>query len=175
MKKPIIVRPATEDDLDAVARINSRVFLGNRDDYDAALQWVRCCYRSYPIVQYFCSIQDNRVAGYCSWKIHGGLRRPSPAIELVELGVDPDIQARGHGTALTNFGLEAMARWTASNNRRIESQITFIVWCYASNLNAIKVYVNTFGEGAGFRIQHEGRTEVAYRKTVSLVLQDRDE
>lgn len=170
----ITIRSAEEKDLERVAEINAKVFLGNRDDSGAALRWVQCSFRAYPKDQFFVACDGPLIVGYIKWSIHGGFRRPAPAIELVELAIDPTHQGRGVGPRLTKDGLKALYDWSCANNRRIESHMSFFVWCYTENLNAMKIYLETFGDPCGFRIQHGDRAETQFRKRVPLVLPIRD-
>ncbi|MFH0830539.1 MAG: N-acetyltransferase [Parcubacteria group bacterium] len=165
-----IVRSATLADLRAIASINAHVFLGNRDDPKAAYSWTLCGYRATPKERLFVCCVGGRIVGYTKWAIHGGFRRPTPVVELVELGIDPFCQGRGYGTLLTEDGLTTMATWVRENNRRIESHITFIVWCYADNQNAVAIYKRHFGKHCGTRKQHADRREVCFMRRVPLVL-----
>lgn len=169
----IEVRPATEGDLEAIARINAQVFLGQRDRLDVATHWVRaranfCDGPEWRAYYYYVITVDNEVAGYIGWEIYGGFLRANPAVELEQLGIDPRSKSRGLGTQLTQATMELMHERVCRQNSRIEGEITFFVWVYADNAPARTVYERMLGgDGEPARVIGEreifqGRKEVAY-------------
>lgn len=173
---PVVVRRAEEKDLSAMARINADVFAGDRDNPESAERWMRCFFNAYPLYQYFVIEVDGTIAGYIGWQFHGGFLRSSPVIELEQLGISKDYQGQKLGPKLTDESMKEVVRWCRKNNNRIESHIYLIVWGYASNDNAFKVYREKFFEGQlGMRIQHGDRTENMLRLKVPAILPTREE
>lgn len=166
-----LLRRAEERDLAAIAGINSTVFLGDRDRAEGAREWVEALFKSYPVYQYFVVEQDGTVAGYAGWQMHGGFHRAEPVIELDQIGIDPAHQGNGLAPHLTRFGLIELAAWLKKKNDRIESHISFIVWVYALNFNAISVYAKDFTDGVcGMRTQFGNRAEVMLRVRLPVVM-----
>ena len=167
----VVLRPAREEDAAAIAAINSTVFLGDRDKVEGAQEWVACWMRAYPLYHYFVLEAGGAVAGYAGWQLHGGFHRAEPVIELDQIGVDPKHQGRGFGPQLTAYCMAELARWLKTKNTRIESHITFVVWAYALNLNAVSVYAKSFTDGpSGFRIQFGQRAENMLRVRWPIVM-----
>lgn len=165
-----VVRRATDADLAAITHINAKVFLGDRDNFESATEWIGCWFNAFPLYQYFVIEVDGVVAGYVGWQIHGGFLRPEPVIELEQLGVDPKFQGQKLGPKLTEESMREVVAWIQKRNNRIESHVSVIVWGYASNFNAMKVYYERFTEGArGFRIQFGDRAETMLRTSVPLI------
>jgi GNAT superfamily N-acetyltransferase len=159
-----VVRRAKERDLKAIASINAAVFLGDRGQEESAGEWAACWFRAYPLYQYFVVEIDNVLVGYAGWQVHGGFRRPEPAVELDQIGIDRAYQGKGLAPFLTRESMHEVAQWLQEKNDRIESHITFVVWAYTFNFNAISVYAKQFGEGVcGFRTQFGSRAESMLR------------
>lgn len=166
----IIIRKAAEVDLPHIARINSSVFLGNRDNLEIAEEWTSGLFNAGKIYHYFVAEVDGEIAGYIGWQIHGGFLRANPVLELEQLGVDPRYQGMGVGTKLQDDSLNEMVNWIISANNRIESHINVVVWCYAENKNAIRVYEKTFTDGIkGERYMYGSRKEIMFRLRVPMV------
>lgn len=175
MSEPIL-RRVEERDLPAIACINSNVFLGDRDRAEGAKEWVESLFKSYPIYQYFVVELGSKVAGYAGWQMHGGFHRAEPVIELDQIGIDPAHQGKQLAPQLTRYGIRELADWAKKKNDRIESHITFIVWAYALNFNAISVYAKDFTDGVcGMRTQFGSRAEVMLRVRVPVVMPVRPE
>lgn len=176
MVEEIVLRPAQERDLPAIASINALVFLGDRDQPDAALEWASCWFRAFPLCQYFVIEVDGAIAGYAGWQIHGGFHRSEPVIELDQVGVNPKYQGRRLATRLMRECMYQLVDWIKQKNDRIESHVTFVVWGYSLNFNAISVYAKEFGDGiCGFRTQFGSRAESMFRIRIPIVRQIREE
>jgi|SRR3989344_2872135 len=171
----VVLRRAEERDLSSIARINSRVFLGDRDREEGAQDWVASMARAYPVYHYFVSEIDGIIAGYAGWQMHGGFHRAEPVIELDQIGIDPLHQGKQLAPQLTRFGMRELSDWLKKKNDRIESHISFIVWAYALNFNAISVYAKDFTDGVcGMRTQFGNRAEVMLRVRLPVVMPVRD-
>jgi len=167
----VVMRRATAADLEAIAAINSRVFLGDRDKILGAQEWVGAWFRAYPLYQYFVVEVDGACAGYAGWQMHGGFHRAEPVVELDQVGIDPTYQGRQLATQLISYSIKETAALLRQKNDRIESHVSFVVWVYALNLNAISVYAKVFTEGAcGFRTQFGNRAEVMLRLRLPVVM-----
>jgi hypothetical protein len=60
--------------------------------------------------------------------------------------------------------MSQLSDWIQTKNDRIESHITFVVWGYTFNFNAMSVYAKEFGDGVcGFRTQFGNRGESMLR------------
>ncbi|MEK7547115.1 MAG: GNAT family N-acetyltransferase [Patescibacteria group bacterium] len=166
-----VVRRAEEKDLPALTEINLACFSGNQGGPDSARQWMECRLNSFPLYQVFVLEVDGEVVGYIGWEIHGGFQRPLPVVELEQIGLMPSFQDKGLGGILQNDSMAAVAEWVRDNNKRIESQINFIVWVYSGNLRAIASYMKIFSDGVvGMRTQYGGRSEVMLRHQLSHVV-----
>ena len=170
------VRRATENDLEAIASINTAVFLGDRDRLESALEWVTCWYRAFPLYHYFVAEIDGALVGYAGWQVHGGFHRAEPAIELDQIGVDRTQQGKGIAPYLMHECMRELSEWMQKKNNRIESHITFVVWGYTFNFNALSVYAKQFGDGVcGFRTQFGGRAESMLRLRMPVINPIREE
>lgn len=164
-------RRAEAHDFGAIAAVNARVFLGDKNDPESAKEWMECLLRAYPLYQYYVVEKEGKIVGYAGWQMHGGFRRPEPVVELDQLGIDPDHQGNGLGPRLTEYSMREFAAWMRQKNDRIESHITFVVWAYALNFNAIGVYAKTFTDGVcGMRLQFGARAENMLRVRLPIVM-----
>jgi len=176
MTGEIIVTRATEADLEKIASINAAVFLGDRDRMDSALEWTTCWFRAFPLYQYFVLRLDGAFAGYAGWQVHGGFRRAEPVIELDQLGIDRAHQGQGLAPLLIRECMRVLVQWMQEKNDRIESHITFVVWGYTFNFNAMSVYARLFGDGVcGFRTQFGSRAESMLRLRTPAIRPVRDD
>lgn len=170
------VRRAEKKDLPAIANINAEVFAGDRDNPESAKKWMRCFFNAFPLYQYFVIEVRGVIAGYIGWQFHGGFLRSSPVIELEQIGISRKYQGKKLGQKLANESIKEVVRWCRKNNNRIESHIYLIVWGYAHNFNAMKLYYEVFTEGVmGMRRQHGDRAENMLRLKVPALLPIRDE
>jgi len=167
----VVMRRATECDIAAIASINARVFLGDRDKIVGAQEWVGTWFRAYPLYQYFVVEVDGACAGYAGWQMHGGFHRAEPVIELDQVGIDPKYQGQQLAPQLISYSIKESAALMRQKNDRIESHISFVVWVYTFNQHAMKVYAQIFTEGAcGFRLQFGNRAETMLRLRLPVVM-----
>jgi ribosomal protein S18 acetylase RimI-like enzyme len=167
----ILMRHAEETDLAAIAHINSSVFLGDRDRVEGAKEWVGAWLKAFPLYQYFVVEANDTVVGYAGWQLHGGFHRAEPVIELDQIGIDQAYQGNGLAPQLTKYSIREMAAGLRQKNNRIESHISFVVWVYALNFNAISVYAKDFTDGVcGMRTQFGSRAEVMLRLRMPIVM-----
>ncbi|MDO8537105.1 MAG: GNAT family N-acetyltransferase [bacterium] len=163
------IRRATEADVTKIAAINAKVFLGNRDNQQAAEQWINCWFSAFPLYQYFVAEIGAEIAGYIGWQIHGGFLRPEPVVELEQIGIDPDFQGRGIGPKLEDT-IHDVVEWIKQANSRIESNIYVSVWGYALNFNAMSIYAKKFTEGVqGLRKMYGERAENMLRWRIPMI------
>lgn len=171
----VVVREAVGKDVVTIARINSDVFLGNRDNPRQALSWVRAHFAAYPVYHYFVIEKDGAFAGYIGMQIHGGLLRPSSVVEVEQVGIDRAFQGRGLGPLFIGESIRQSVEIIKKLDNRIESHITFTVWVYEHNENALKVYKKIFTDGQmGERTQYGDRKEVMLRLRVPFVVPARE-
>ncbi len=176
MTTDTVIRRAVEADLDAIASINTAVFLGDRDRLESALEWVTCWFRAFPLYQYFVVEVDGTLAGYAGWQVHGGFRRAEPAIELDQIGIDRAHQGKGLAPHFMRECMRELVSWMQKKDDRIESHVTFVVWGYVFNFNAMNVYAKQFGDGVcGFRTQFGSRAENMLRLRMPITRPVRDE
>lgn len=165
----INIRRANESDILDIARINANVFLGHRDNPQAAEKWIRCLFNAFPLYQYFVAEYSGEITGYIGWQIHGGFLRSEPVVELEQIGVDPKFQGCGIGPKLEDT-IDEIVEWMKQNNTRIESNIYVVVWGYALNFNAMKIYAEKFSDGVqGLRLMYGERSENMLRWRIPLI------
>lgn len=170
------IRNARRSDGARIAKINSEVFLGDRNHEAGAREWVQSLLGAYPVYQYFVLETDGVVAGYAGWQIHGGFHRAEPVVELDQLGIDRKYQMHGFGAKLLEESEQGVVSFLMAKNDRIESHVSVVVWAYAFNFNALSVYAKSFGEGVkGMRIQFGDRAETMLRKRVPIIRKVRPE
>jgi len=160
----IVIRRAAEADLERIAAINTAVFLGDRDKIESACEWIRCWYNAFPLYHYFVIEVDGTVAGYAGWQLHGGFQRAEPVVELDQVGIDKAYQGQALAPKLIDACVRELTAWIQTKDERIESHVTFVVWAYTLNFNAMNVYAQLFADGvAGSRLQFGERAESMLR------------
>jgi GNAT superfamily N-acetyltransferase len=165
-----LIRRAELKDIEAIGHINSSVFLGDRDKLESAMKWITCWFNAFPLYQYFVIECDKEVVGYAGWQLHGGFHRAEPVIELDQIGILPSHQGKGLAPILTRECMSQLMEWTKEHNDRIESHLTFVVWAYALNFNAVSVYAKHFTDGvSGLRTQFGARAESMLRVRMPIV------
>lgn len=175
---PPLVRRAEERDIERIAEINAEVFNGNRDNLPAAREWVGALFRAYPVYQYFVVEHEGKVAGFAGWQVEGGLLRPLPVLELEQFGISREFQGFALARPLFEKGMNMACDWLQERNSRIESHIHIVIWVYANNEHARRVYerlLGTEGEEAGMCKRYGDREEVMYRYRIPMVRRVRSE
>ncbi len=174
---PQSIRHATEVDIPRMATINTSVFLGDRDKVKSAEEWMTCWLKAYPLYHYFVVEINGLVVGYAGWQMHGGFQRAEPVIELDQLGVDKAYQGQHLGPELMRHSIDELTRWVQSKNERIESHVTFVVWAYTLNFNAMNAYAKLFADGVrGSRLQFGDRAEsmLRWRRPIIRPIREQD-
>jgi ribosomal protein S18 acetylase RimI-like enzyme len=97
---PLVVREMTEADIAAAAAIHQAVFSRQLD----SVAWVTCNFKAYPRILYFVAELNGAVVGFIEWIQKSGFRK-EVVLELEQLGVSPDYQGQGVGTALIKESL----------------------------------------------------------------------
>lgn len=195
----VTVQRAQAEHLVGISEINKHGFQGNRGEVDSkwhekiflaanfiarrtlgslisaigktgpSFVWVCGLFSSYPSYHYFVILVDGEVAGYIGWQVHGGLLRPEPVLELEQIAIHPDFQGNGLAAKLISESRAEMCTWLALIDP-IAQALVVVVWAYANNTNALKVYEKEFPDGIqGMRVQYDGRTEVMMRRRISLI------
>lgn len=171
-----VIRRATQEDIAHIGAINSAVFLGDRKEGESAVSWVQCWFNAFPLYQYFVVEEAGKVVAYAGWQLHGGFHRAEPVIELDQIGVLPANQGKGLAPKLIQHCMQELLEWAKEHNDRIESHLTFVVWAYALNFNAVSVYAKYFTDGvSGLRTQFGARAENMLRVRIPIVRSVRDE
>lgn len=165
-----VVRRASVHDLRAIATINTSEFRGSGDEHKRALRWVRDHFASSPAYQYFIAqLEDGTIVGYIGWELHGGYGRSRPVVELEQIAVATEFRRKGIATQLIEKSRAEVVEWIQRDNPNLEESITVIVWAYSENLDAMRVYLDTFADGVqGTRIQYDERTESMLRSVVPI-------
>lgn len=162
-----IVERATDIHLVKIAEVNASAFAGNRNDISAALEWVNCWFRAFPLYQCFVIKNEDEVVGYIVWQIHGGFLREKPVVELEQIAITPLFQGKGLASKLIRESLREVCDWIIHRDSRIKDEIVVVVWTYGDNRNALRAYEREFPDGvAGMRIQYDGKIEVMLRRTI---------
>jgi ribosomal protein S18 acetylase RimI-like enzyme len=96
----LLVREMTEADIAAAAAIHQAVFNRQLD----SVAWVTCNFRAYPRILCFVAELNGAPVGFIEWIQKSGFRK-EVVLELEQLGVSPDYQGQGVGTALIKESL----------------------------------------------------------------------
>jgi ribosomal protein S18 acetylase RimI-like enzyme len=167
-----VVRHATRGDLVRIADINTEVFSGNADNLANALNWVQSLYEASPVYRYFVitnTSETNVVLGYAGWQVHGGFHRSEPVAELDQIGVIKAAHGKGLGERLLRTCITTITRELALVSVLFAGFVTFVVWGYADNIPAMRLYAKLFTEGVcGERTQFGTRKEHMYRLRVEV-------
>ena len=152
-----------------MAEINAVAFSGNQGSREAALQWVQCWFKAFPLYQYFVIEVEGKVAGYVGWQVHGGFLRSQPVIELEQVAIAETFQGQGFGPKLCEESMQLVVEWMCSKNEHAQESVVVVVWAYTINDNALSVYARQFRDGVmGMRVQYEERAENMLRRKVFM-------
>ena len=158
-------------DLQQIAEINKQVFTGSAT-YASAYTWIHTLWKTEPVYQYFVIVnthEPEKVLGYAGFQIHGGFDRIEPVVELDQIGIATFAQGSGLGTFLILECICRIAPWLAKTNSSCAGFVTFVVWGYADNKPAMRLYAKLFTEGVcGKRTQFGDREEYMYRLRVPV-------
>lgn len=163
-----LIRLAIEEDLEAIAEINSLVFNGNKDYPLMALGCVQDWWRSASSHYLFIAQTNGEVLGYITWREEGGQVRYQPVLELDQLGVHPKFQRNGLAGILIPQSMDTVIQRIIEKNVRLGPVILAIVWVYEDNEPANKVYKQFFTDGILGRRNQYGRPEVGYKKIIPV-------
>lgn len=136
----IAIRPATLDDLPAIVGVAQACFPQDYGTQALAEAWHRGGLQAYPKTRYFVAESDGRVVGYASWTFIGGFQ--SGVMELEQLGVHPDVQRQGIGTALIQQSLPLVRAWL---RREVGRELHAIKVDTATDNDAQRLYRKTLG------------------------------
>jgi predicted N-acetyltransferase YhbS len=100
------VRIATDADWPAIREVHRAAFGAEGDEIARLIEELRADPRLYVPELSFVSIAGNVVAGHVlnTWNLVGDV----PVLQLAPLGVLPEHQGRGHGSALARASLDAV-------------------------------------------------------------------
>ena len=119
-----------------------------------------------PGYRYYLAFKEKEVVGYIGWRVLGGFAREHPVIELDQIAVSA--KARGNKVAqrlIEETVQDAVFALTATNPRfRHESPIHLVVWTYADNDIANKIYDYYFTDGVRGERNQYGNDEVMKSK-----------
>ena len=157
-----------EGDLAGMAKINEAVFLGHRENVAMAELWLRAFFVASPLYTFYVVELDGVLAGYIGWQWHGGFLRAEPVVELEQLAISAEHQGQGLANRLIEGSFEHVQADVQRLDTRIESSITAVVWVYAHNAPALRVYERWFTDGVvGMRQQYGLRSELQLRRRMS--------
>lgn len=132
----IQVRPMTEEDIEAVANVQSKVFVRQSN----CLDWITCNFRAFPRIQYYLIEKEGRIVGFIEWLQKSGFRK-EVVLELEQMAVDPDFQKQGLGKELIIKSIPLVEEELAKRDAGIKH---IMVTTRADNY-ARKLYENTLG------------------------------
>jgi ribosomal protein S18 acetylase RimI-like enzyme len=133
----------TEDDLESVAHVHSKVFTWQSCSHE----WISCNYRAFPRIQYFVAEEEGVAIGYIQWIQKSGFR-PEVVLELEQIAVLPDRQGKGIGRRLISESLPMVEKNVALKGARIRH---VLVTTRADN-QAQRLYQMVLGANAEAKI-----------------------
>lgn len=109
---PVIILPMHEEDIDAIAKVHSEQFSRQKD----SARWISCNFAAFPrILMFVARDEKDKVIGYIQWIQKSGFRQQS-VIELEQIAVLKNQQAKGIGTLLIEKSLEYIKDYLADSN-----------------------------------------------------------
>jgi ribosomal protein S18 acetylase RimI-like enzyme len=112
------VRPAREEDLEAIAAIGSEAFSGLRPIAEGR-RWVEASWRASPRMQYWVAVSSGSVVAYILWLEKGGFRKDA-VLELEQVAVRSSVRGQGVGEALIRGSLEGLRRDLQARGARLK-------------------------------------------------------
>jgi len=156
--------------LEEIASINMLAFSGNNagdNDTRFAKMQIRSNLSS-PDYRYYIAFREKEVVGYIGWKVLGGFAREHPVIELDQIAISE--KARGNRIAprlIEETVQDAVFALTATNPRfQHDSPVHLVVWTYANNDSANKIYDYYFTDGINGSRNQYGNDEVMKSRTL---------
>jgi ribosomal protein S18 acetylase RimI-like enzyme len=144
-----MIRPATPQDIAAIAAIDRESFSGNKPA-GAAERWAAANFAQADKFRYFVAELEGKVVGFISWEIQGGFKRKNAVVELEGLAVAESGRGKGAGTALIAESLPLVKAWIKEINPDSPIMRVFL-WTKKSNQPAIALYKKTFTKVFGER------------------------
>lgn len=130
----VVIRAMTAADLDYAARIHETAF--PRQSH--SLEWVQCNFQAYPRMQYYVAEFNSQLLGFIHWTQKSGFRQ-EVVLELEQIAVHSDYQAKGIGQLLIKQSVAQLKRHLAERNAVIKR---FLVSTRTDN-SAQKLYRKT--------------------------------
>jgi ribosomal protein S18 acetylase RimI-like enzyme len=115
---PVRVRPAQEEDLEAIAEIGSEAFRGLRPP-ERGRDWVRACWRAAPRLRYWVAEKSGRIEGYILWMEKGGFREEA-VVELEQIAVRRSNRGQGIGSILVKVSLRDLEEGLRTRGSRLK-------------------------------------------------------
>ena len=130
------IRKMTVDDIDSVAAVHSAAFARQI----MSKEWVISNFSAFPRMQYFVADAGSMICGFTHWTQKSGFRS-QVVLELEQVGVHPEHQGKGVGTALIEQSLPLVRSQVAGRGATLKH---VIVTTRADN-QAQKLYKKTLG------------------------------
>ena len=115
----MIIKRATNKDLNEIAKIGSENFSGLKE-LKKAKKWVSCNFSAFPRMQYFVAKLNGKISGYILWMEKGGFRKES-VWELEQIAVSEYFQGQGIGTQLIEKSLLEIKRYLKKRGSRLKA------------------------------------------------------
>lgn len=131
-----LVRRASGNDAEAIARIHAGAFPRQRD----SAHWVAATLAASPRIFVYIIENDADILGYVFWAQKSGIR-DSAVIELDQIAIREDRQGRGLASALIRQSLALLESALAANTQSIQS-----IWISTRSDNPAKdLYTRVLG------------------------------
>ncbi len=109
-------KQATSKDVAAIAAVHRACFPRQHDSE----KWVACQLAAYPLKRVYVISEEGRIVGYIVWGEKSGFR-DAVVLEMEQIGVLPEIQRRGLGSALITSSLRQVEVAIQARGARVES------------------------------------------------------
>jgi ribosomal protein S18 acetylase RimI-like enzyme len=144
-----MIRPATPQDIPAIAAIDAASFSGNKTQ-QAAERWIHANFAQDDKYRYFVAEDNGMIDGYIGWEIKGGFMRKAMVVELERLAVAETARGHGIGTTLVNDSFHLVKSWIREL-RPDAKVIKVFAWTKKNNEGAVKIYGKICPELRGSR------------------------